>query len=72
MIRGKHKKDGRKKDMPWNWSTPSWFTKLYMNDPVKRKFKDWEGKVKRTSLEDIAEHEYPIEPDKKGRQEYFW
>ena len=69
MIRGKHKKDGRKQ---WSWATPSWFTRLYMNKPHKAEAKQWEGKVKRTSLEDIAEHEYPIEPAKKGRQVYFW
>lgn len=47
----------RKQDTEWHWmSTPSWWTRLMMNKPQRRRGHVWERKV---LLEDIEETDPP-------------
>lgn len=55
----------------YSCSIPSWFTSMYMNKPEKAEVKQWETKMKKVSLQDIEDHEHPIEPG-KVKQRYYW
>lgn len=62
-------KRAKKKDTEWHWmSTPSWWTRLMMNRPQRRKGKLWEAGVK---FEAVTEETDPPGASKKPHK-YFW
>lgn len=68
-LAGVKPKKKRKQDTEDRWmTTPSWFTKLFMNRPQKRRGRKWETKIKGLSnLEDI---DYPSVSKKPHK--YFY
>jgi hypothetical protein len=66
--RNKTKKP-KEKDTEWHWmSTPSWWTRIMMNRPQRRKGKLWEATVK---LEKTLDEVDPPEVSKKPHK-YYW
>lgn len=60
----------KEKDTTWHWlqSTPSWWTRLMMNRPQRRKGRLWEASAKFTTG---LEEEDPPMVSKKPHK-YFW
>lgn len=54
----------------WLWSTPSWWTRLYMNRPKRREGRLWEREVVKMNMDDLEE---TISPDvSKKPHQYYW
>lgn len=61
-------KKKRKDDTEWHWmSTPSWWTRLTMNRPQRRKGRQWERKV---HFQDLEETDPP--GVSKKPHVYYW
>lgn len=66
---GVHAKKRKTDDSEWHWMcTPSWWTRLYMNRPQRRKGRVWERKV--LFVTDLEIADTPL----AGRKPhvYFW
>ena len=66
---GVHTKKRKTDDSEWHWmGTPSWWTRLYMNRPQRRKGRVWERKVLFVTDLEIAD------PPLAGRKPhiFFW
>lgn len=47
-------------DYEWHWmSTPSWWTRMTMNRPVRRQYHLLEHEAERTSVEDLEDLDIP-------------
>lgn len=68
--KGTHKKKKKKVNTEWEWlkSTPSWWTRLTMNKPQRRKCRLWEAKVK--YMVDLEETDCPFFKNKPHN--YYW
>ena len=58
-------------DTEWHWmSTPSWWTRLTMNRPLRRSAHLWEHEVAKCKPEELEEAEYPDTGHKPHN--YYW
>jgi len=58
-------------DTEWHWmSTPSWWTRLTMNRPQRRKCKLWERDALKTCLDSLDDLDKPIISRKPHI--YYW
>lgn len=66
----KVKKD---KDNQWHWlqATPSWWTNLFMNRPIRRCFQAWEREVEKLiDIDDVEDMNIPHHGKKPHK--YYW
>ena len=54
----------------WMSGTPSWWTNLFMNRPIRRKFQSWERNCEKSSISDLED---TFEPNsgKKPHKYYY-
>lgn len=66
-------KKKKTKDTKWHWlqATPSWWTNLFMNRPLRRKARAWEHKVAQIANVDELEDIDPPNQSKKPHK-YYW
>jgi hypothetical protein len=66
-------KKKKRVDTEYHWmSTPSWWTRLFMNRPQRIASKRWERDVVRMSFWDIAQDSFDPPPMGKKPHVYFW
>lgn len=53
-----------------SWSTPAWWTRMYMTRPQRAKVRTWKIKAKQTSLEELDGLDLPAHGKKP--HVYFW
>lgn len=69
---GKTKKR-REEDTKWHWlqATPSWWTNLFMNRPIRRECQRWEREIQKISnSEELEEIDKPNVSKKPHK--YYW
>lgn len=69
---GRKTKKRKNDDTTWHWTrgTPSWWTRVMMNRPQRRRGRLWETNVVRQSI-DSLEDELPPDVSHKPH-EYYW
>lgn len=65
------KKPKRKNTVYWWMSTPSWWTNLVMNRPMRHMGRIWETNIKKVNNMDELEEEMPPDVFKKPHV-YYW
>ena len=67
-------KKKKRVDTEWHWmSTPSWWTRLMMNRPQRRKSKTWEQNIRKLpSLTEEALLDQDFPSVSKKPHQYYW
>lgn len=70
-LPGVKTKKPKHQDTHWHWmSTPSWWTRMTMNRPLRRKVHLWEHEVVKNNIEELEEADHPDTGHKPHN--YYW
>ena len=65
-------KKPKRQDTSWHWlqSTPSWWTNLFMNRPLRREAQQWEREVQK--IKDLEELEEVDKPNVSKKPHHYY